>query len=139
MNKKPTHFLVLKIIGFVAVAVAIAGLIFVFAGFGDFSNNLFMIGGFMFTFGLFIGVACLLSGFTPEIAKMKTESEKYIQAENKENLKEIASTSAEIGSDAITKVTRSVKSGLKDTMYCKHCGAEIDKDSKFCKSCGKEQ
>ena len=32
--------------------------------------------------------------------------------------------------------TKAIKEGLKDTMYCKHCGKEVDVDSKFCKHCG---
>jgi predicted amidophosphoribosyltransferase len=34
----------------------------------------------------------------------------------------------------------SVKDGLSDdnTIFCKHCGTEIDEDSTFCKKCGKK-
>lgn len=108
-------------------------------GFGDFYSNNFIIGGFITVIGLFIGLGCLVSGFHPEIAKMQAKSVKYIRENNKEDLKDIASNSAHISSDAIVTVTKSVKKGLEDTMFCKHCGVEIDKDSKFCKSCGKEQ
>ena len=27
----------------------------------------------------------------------------------------------------------------EDSMFCKHCGSQIDVDSKFCNKCGKEQ
>jgi hypothetical protein len=42
------------------------------------------------------------------------------------------------------EVVKEVFKGIKDDMtgeviYCKHCGASIDKDSKFCSKCGKEQ
>ena len=57
----------------------------------------------------------------------------------KEDLKDIVSTSAEIHKDAITSTAKAVKEGLKDTMFCKHCGNEIDVDSKYCRFCGKEQ
>lgn len=45
-NKKPAHLLVLKIIGFIGIAVAIVGFVMVINGFGDFEHNTFMLGGF---------------------------------------------------------------------------------------------
>lgn len=138
-KNQPKHFIVLKIFGFIALAVAIGGIVLSIIGFGDFESNNFMIGGFMTCFGLFAGISCLLIGFRPEISKMSVKTARYIQEENKEDLSAMASTSAEISSDAITTVAKSVKNGVKDIVYCKHCGAEIDADSKFCKKCGKEQ
>jgi uncharacterized membrane protein YvbJ len=94
---------------------------------------------------IFSGVACCMfsipvfvMGFRVELSKMMTKSAKYIQEENKEDLKDIASTTADIASDAITKTTKAIKKGVKGTKFCKHCGAEIDEDSKFCSKCGKE-
>ena len=92
----------------------------------------------MAALGFFIGFAGLMFGFRPELSKMTIKSAKYIQQENREDLKDLTKTSAEIASDAIKTTTKAIKEGLKDSMYCKHCGAEIDADSKFCKSCGKE-
>ena len=82
----------------------------------------------------------LFVGFSPNIMSMNAKTVKYMQQENKEVLKDIATTSAEISEEAIVKKTKAVKKGLvsKETMYCKHCGQEIDADSKFCKKCGKE-
>lgn len=138
-NKKPEHLLVFKIIGFIGIAVGIFGFILSMVGFGDFESNNFMIGGFLACFGIFVGALGLSVGFRPDIARMSAKTVKYIQQENKEDLKDIVNTSAEISSDAITTVTKAVKDGLNDTVYCKHCGSKIDADSKFCKSCGKEQ
>jgi len=138
-NEKPKHFLILKILGFVFVAVAIWGIILTVTGFGDFESNNFMIGGMLTALGLFVGIACLVGGFRPEIAKMSAKTAKYIQQENKEDLTTIASTGAEISSGAITKTAKAIKEGFKDSIFCKHCGAEIDKDSTFCKECGKKQ
>ena len=138
-NNKPTHFLILKILGFVFIAVGIVGIVLSITGFSDFESNNYMIGGLLTCFGLFGGVVCLVSGFRPEIMKITTKSAKYIQQENKEDLTDIANTSADIASGALTKTAKAIKEGIKDNMFCKHCGAEIDKDSKFCKSCGKEQ
>ena len=136
-NPKPLHFLILKIVGFLLLAVAITGFGFVVTGFGDFSSNNFMIGGFMVTAGLFGAAHCLFVGFSPELAKMQTKSARYIQNENKDDLKEIAATSAKIASDAVSITARAVREGLRDKIFCKYCGKEVDADSKFCSHCGK--
>lgn len=138
-NKKPKFLLILKILGFVFIGVAIAGAVIAFKGFGDFESNNFMIGGIMASLGSFAGISCLVVGFMPAMTKGMTKTAKYIQEENKEDLKDMANTSAEINSEAITKTARSVKEGLKSTKFCKYCGAEIDSDSVFCSTCGKEQ
>ena len=138
-NNKPKYFIIFKILGFIGIILAIAGFVLTFVGFGDFESNNFMIGGLMATFGLFIGVSGLVIGFRPEITKASTQSIKYIQQENKEDLKDIASTAVEITSEAITKTATAIKTGLDDKMFCKHCGEKIDSDSKFCNKCGKEQ
>lgn len=140
MNKKPSHFLVFKIIGFIGVAVGIFGFVLSFSNFGNFGNNLFMIGGFLGMIGMFVGIVGLFNGFRPELSKMGIKSAKYIQEENKEDFKDMANTTVDITSEAITKVTRSIKNGLEEEkVYCKHCGSLIDADSKFCRECGKEQ
>ena len=90
-------------------------------------------------FGLFLAITFLVIGFRPEITKMSMKSARYIQQENKEDLTDIVSTSADIASEALTKTVSAVKKGLATTMFCKHCGAKIDENSKFCKYCGKEQ
>ena len=138
MEKKPGHFLVFKIIGFIGIGIAVIGLINLFNGFGNFGSNNFLVGMFMMPIGVFIGFTFLMLGFRPEISKMATKSVKYIQQENKEVLKDIASTNAEITSEAATTTARAIKEGLKNTIFCKHCRKEIDADSKFCRYCGKE-
>jgi len=88
----------------------------------------------------FFSFPAFFIGFMPKISKTMAKTNIYltkeIQQEHKEDLREMANISADISSDAITKTTRAVKKGLKDTKFCKHCGAEIDADSKFCSSCG---
>ena len=138
-NKKPIHFLVFKILGFVGIIVAIIGFSLVVKGFGDFETNNFMLGGFLSTFGLFVGVACLITGFKPEITKLSTKSIKYIQEENKEDLKDIVDNTLDITHDAIVKTSSAIKNAGQETKFCKHCGAQIDSDSRFCSKCGKEQ
>lgn len=54
-----------------------------------------------------------------------------------DDMKKAADRSADISANSIKTVARSIKEGLKDEIYCKHCGNAIDADSKFCKHCGK--
>ena len=140
-NKKPKHFVVFKIIGFIGIVLGIVGIVLSISGFGNFDNNNFMIGGFLACFGIFIGVTCLAIGFRPEISKLSTKSAKYIINENKDDLTNITNTSADIVGGAVTRTAKAIKKGLteKESVFCKHCGAQIDADSKFCKKCGKEQ
>jgi hypothetical protein len=137
--KKPIRFIILKIVGFVGVAVLIAGIVLAIKGFGDFESNNFMIGTFVAVAGVAIAGTCLARGFGPEIAKARTKTIRYIQEENKDDLSAIATNTAQITSDAVTITAHAVKDGIKETKFCKHCGEKIDKDSKFCASCGKEQ
>ena len=139
-NKKPRHYLILKIVGFVFVAVAIAGIVLTITGFGDFENNNFMIGGFMTCFGLFAGITCLMFGFSPEMSRLATKSAKYIQQQNKDDLTDISNTNAGIASGAVVKTAKAVKEGLKEeNKFCTHCGESIPNDAKFCSKCGEKQ
>ena len=137
--EKPKHYLVFKILFIVFAIVTVAGIVLSAQGFGNFENNNFMIGGFMGTFGLFATVACAMIGFRPELTRLSTKSAKYIQQQNKEDLKDIATTGAEIVKEAVTVTTEAAREGLSESMYCKHCGEKIDRDSRFCKECGGEQ
>jgi membrane protease subunit (stomatin/prohibitin family) len=58
---------------------------------------------------------------------------------HKDDLKDMADVGAYASHDAIKSTARAMKEGFKDTMFCKHCGAEIDRDSKFCSECGGAQ
>ena len=131
--------LVLKIIGIIGIVVGIVGFVISAQGFGDFESNNFMIGGIMGCVGIFVGLSCLIYGFMPQIMKVQLNTVRNIQEQNKELLKDIADTNAEITSDAVTKTASAVMRGLEDKVFCKHCGAQIDADSKFCSSCGGKQ
>lgn len=138
MSNKPRMYLVFKIIGFVGAIAAIVGMILAFVGFGDFESSKFIIGIFLGTFGMMAAGMGLTMGFSPEIAKFKAKSARYIQEKNKEDLTAIASNAAEIMSEAVKATTSTVMDGMRKTMFCKHCGAKIDADSTFCSQCGKE-
>ena len=139
MSKKPIYFLILKIVGVIGIAAAVYGAVLAIRGFGDFESNDFMIGGFLATFGLFVGISCTVVGFGPEIAKMRAKTTRYIVEENKDDLTAIASNTADIMSDAVKTTASAVGEGMRATKFCKHCGEKIDADAKFCPSCGKEQ
>lgn len=66
---------------------------------------------------------------------------KQILDENEDVLTDIAHKQAKIKSVEIKSAAKAIKEGLTeaDSIYCKHCGSEIDSDSKFCKRCGKKQ
>ena len=138
-NEKPKFFFVLKILGIAGVLLAVTSLLLIITGFGDFQSNKFMIGSLLAPFGFMTACVGLILGFKPEISKMTTKSSRSIGQENKEDLTAIASNTAEIMGEAVAKTVQAVRRGIEDTMFCKHCGAEIASDSKFCKVCRKEQ
>lgn len=140
MNNKPKYLLVLKIVGFIGIALAIFGFVLAINNFGNFDNNLFIVGIFIGCLSFFVGASSLAIGFRPELTKLSIKISKHIQEENKEDIKDIVDTTVDIAGSAMSKVTKSINNGLEeDKMYCKHCGAFIDADSIFCKHCGKEQ
>lgn len=66
--------------------------------------------------------------------------EKEILDNNEETMMENATRKANINKKGIEITANAIKEGLSGSkIYCKHCGKLIDEDSKFCKSCGKEQ
>jgi hypothetical protein len=136
MKKKPYIFMAFKLVGVIGVIIFVIGAIKIFTGFGNFENNNFMIGSFMLPIGLFLSVFGFIQGFKPEITKQTLKTTKFIQEENEDELQQIITKNAEIHSEAITSAAKAVKSGLNETMYCKHCGEKIDIDSQFCKHCG---
>ena len=73
------------------------------------------------------------------LGEVSVNTSSNVLTNNEDKLKNIADTTANISKDAITTTVGAIKKGIKDTIYCKHCGKIIDKDSKFCKYCGKEQ
>lgn len=148
-NTKPIVFTILKIIGF---ALVVVGIIILISGATKVVPPMGSNGWFeasksksMVTFG---GIACLMFSvfilsiaFAPSIHKTMIKTKKYIIDENKDDIKDIVDSGAEIASGAITKTVKAVKNGLKEepTKFCKHCGMKIDDDSKFCNQCGGEQ
>ena len=139
MSNKPKHFLAFKIAGFAGVVIGIIGISLSVSGFGDFDTNNFMIGGFMTMAGLMTAFPCLAIGFSPEIAKTRAKTAKYIQEENKDDLTDIANTAAEITSGAVERTARAAKEGFAEKRFCPYCGARIVEDAKFCSSCGERQ
>ena len=139
MRNKPKHLLIFKILGILGAIATVAGIVLVIIGFGDFESNHFLIGSFVAPIGLFAAVLGITIGFSPEIAKARAKTMRYIQEENKEELAAIASTHAEIMRDAVATTAGAVADGMRETKFCKHCGTKIDGDAKYCPACGKAQ
>ena len=73
-------------------------------------------------------------------ADIGINAEKEILDNNEETMMENATRKANINKKGIEIKANAIKEGLNvSKIYCKHCGKLIDEDSKFCKSCGKEQ
>lgn len=137
-NNKPKFFLVLKI---VSACMLVIGVVLVILGTTKFKTEEGLLNPALFAPGIILlsfSIPCFVFGFLPEIQKLGVKTIKYMQDANKEDLKDISTQSASIRSEAIKSVSKSIKEGIKDTMYCKECGAVIDVDSKFCKECGKK-
>jgi len=141
-NHEPKIF---KVLRFIAPCMVVAGVVLIVLASTVFSketwhgkdpNLAFLMPGIAL---VFFSIPVFFAGFIPKIQKTAIKTQKYLQQENKEDLTDIANTTADITGGAITKTTRAIKKGIKDTKFCKHCGAEIDADSKFCNSCGGEQ
>ena len=137
-TKMPKSMIVLAIITGVA---GIAGIVLMVLGFALLdATPAMIIPGF-----LLVGTAMTAMTFllVPILKKFGIKAEKYIQETNREDLEDIATTNAEIGAEATTitakAMAQGLKEGFKDTKFCKHCGAEIDRDSKFCSECGGAQ
>lgn len=73
-------------------------------------------------------------------ADIGIKAEKEILDNNEETMEDNVTRKANINKKGIEITTNAIKEGLtRSKIYCKHCGKLIDDDSKFCKSCGKEQ
>ena len=57
---------------------------------------------------------------------------------NSDILKDLSSKQADIESISLEKKASAIRNGLKGSIYCKHCGENIDNDSSYCKYCGKK-
>lgn len=72
-------------------------------------------------------------------ADIGINAEKEILDNNEETMKDNVIRKANINKKGIEITANAIKEGLNGSkIYCKHCGKIIDDDSKFCKSCGKE-
>ena len=138
-NKKPKMFLVLKILGFSVLVIGIILIILSLTALKQEDGPMF---GILMP-GIFLAMSCLpmlFIGFSDKIAKVSIAMATHIQEENKDKLKTMTSTRADIASDAVKTTARAAKEGfVGEKMFCKYCGSEIDNDSIFCKACGKKQ
>ena len=89
-----------------------------------------------------LGLVLFIYGISPYTLKIKSKIDKESIDYAKEDVGDVASTTADTLSPATTKLAKAIKEGLGNDdpqIFCKHCGNSIDADSKFCNKCGKEQ
>jgi hypothetical protein len=147
-NKQPIIYKVLRIIAFTGIIVSVILFIIAFTinvpSMGAYNwfelsakrSGMLFAGGAVMMISLFI----LFASFIPSIMKTQIKTHKYIINENEKDLKDISTKSADIYSEGLTKVAKSIKEGLtENTIFCKYCGKEIDANSQFCMHCGKNQ
>lgn len=94
---------------------------------------------FIITVFAFIIMMFVSPKFRGKIMSRQIKAQKYMMDESKEDIKNITDNIAYATKDGIKTTVGAIKEGLKNKIYCKYCGSEIDEDSKFCKKCGKEQ
>lgn len=132
--KLPKLFVVMLAIAPIFLAGGI--IMIVFGAMGDFGGDIALI--IPGAISIFLSFVFLMIGLLPQLHNLVIKTAKYLQENNKEDLKDIASGTAEITDDAVTKTTKAIHKGLKNTKFCKYCGAEIDAKSNFCSNCGKD-
>ena len=113
----PRYFWIFKIIGVIGAGATVTGIVLAITGFGDFESNNFMIGTFVSVIGVMMTAFGIAVGFGPEIAKARAKTLRYIQEKNKEDLTAIATNSAEIMSDAVSKTSSAFIKGTRKTMF----------------------
>lgn len=96
----------------------------------------------LFVPGMFIAffsLPLLFTGFSPRITKISSKLHSETMDYAGKDITEASMKTVDVTAPAVDKTIKIVKKAWNDSVFCKHCGAEIDKDSKFCKKCGKEQ
>ena len=81
-----------------------------------------------------------LENITYNMMSSQTKGMSHAIDETKGDIESISNDVANTTKSGIEITARAIKKGFTEDekIYCKHCGAKIDKDSIFCKSCGKE-
>ena len=95
------------------------------------------LGMFMLLPGIFITiVGCMI--------RFVVGNQRNIMAYQAQQVMPIAQEGIEKMSPSMGIAAKEIAKGIKeeisvdDTIYCKHCGAQIDADSNFCNKCGKQ-
>ena len=90
---------------------------------------------FIFVIAMFISPK-----FRGKMMSRQIKAQKYMMDESREDIKSISNDMAYATKDGIKITANAIKEGFTgSSVFCKHCGNEIDADSKYCKNCGKEQ
>ena len=142
MSEKPKIYTILKVLGGIGLFLGILLIILGTAVFPITNNGcvvapspaLFAPGMILLGVSVFV----VFAGFIPNIQKGLIKTTRYVQQENKVDLKAIADDAVDITGEAIKQTSKNIKEGLEGKIYCKHCGENIDEDSIFCSKCGKQ-
>ena len=96
-------------------------------------------------FGGFLLIAVGSFLFIPVFTKYGAKYSNYAAKYAKEDLTNLANTSADITGPAVKKIAKSAKEGWEDetdiqdgqdTKFCSNCGKRIKKSANFCEHCG---
>lgn len=113
-SKPPKLFLAMKIVAGILIALGIVLFILSFTLRSSFETEASSMG---LRFGgitcLIFGMFFMFIGFTPSIQKTMIKTQKHILNENKEDLKDIVGTQADVSKDAVKTVAGAVKDGLE--------------------------
>ena len=84
-----------------------------------------------------------LSDLATTMSDVSINTQKKVLDKHEDTMRDISTRNAKVRAEGIKVTTSAIREGLtgksSGTMYCKHCGANIDSDSTFCKSCGQKQ
>ena len=85
-------------------------------------------------FGLFaVGIICFNSSHSRQISAYMMQQHMPL---SQEYIKKMSPSMGNVAKE----ITKGIKEGMSayESIYCKHCGSQIDADSNFCNKCGKQ-
>ena len=136
-QKLPKIFIVLRILSLIMLIAGIVLIVLSMTVFkvGEASSMGVRFGGI--TLIIFSFCCCFLSGFQPQLQRLKSRHKNMLFLKVKKTLKIFRRCMGIFMSPTSEKVARAVKKGLSEEepseehKYCKECGKEIDKECKI--------
>ena len=100
---------------------------------------LFMLGMMCLPAGFVVTMIGYLHSIHKGLASSVIQIQKDIITENKDDLTEMASASADINEPFVRKTAAAAREGWKGetkSTHCNNCGAQINDEQKYCSYCG---